>query len=254
MRDPFRLDGRIALVTGGATGIGRAVAIALARAGADVIITVHRSGAAETAAGVQAEGRRFAEIETDLADIEAHEAQALMDSAEEALGAVDILVNNAGIIRRAPAADFAEEDWRAVLAVDLDAVWYLSQAAGRRMLAASGGSVVNIASLLSFQGGIRVPAYTAAKHGVTGITKALANEWAGLGVRVNAIAPGYIATDNTAPLRVDQKRNAQILERIPAGRWGDPDDLGAAAVFLASAAATYIHGHVLVVDGGWLAR
>ena len=167
---------------------------------------------------------------------------------------MQILVNNAGIIRRADAADHSDADWDAVMDVDLDAVWRLSRAAGRRMLAAGHGRIVNIASLLSFQGGIRVPSYTAAKHAVAGLTKALANEWAGEGVAVNAIAPGYIATDNTQALRDDTERNRQILERIPAGRWGDPRDIAGAAVFLASSAADYVHGHVLVVDGGWLAR
>ena len=250
----FALDGMTALVTGGATGIGQAIAVALAEAGADVAVTVNARPADATVAAVEAQGRRAASLACDLSTRDAGAADALLDGVQDRLGPVQILVNNAGIIRRADAADHPDADWDAVMDVDLDAVWRLSRAAGRRMLASGHGRIVNIASLLSFQGGIRVPSYTAAKHAVAGLTKALANEWAGKGVAVNAIAPGYIATDNTRALREDADRNRQILERIPAGRWGDPRDIAGAAVFLASPAANYVHGHVLVVDGGWLAR
>lgn len=253
--DRFSLDGRVALVTGGATGIGQAIAIALAEAGADVAITVRRSGAAETEERVLATGRRFAAFSTDLSSLDPSGAKELLTRVEDELGPVGILINNAGTIKRAAAAEHPADDWREVVSTNLDAVWYLSQAAGKRMLErASGGSIVNIASLLSFQGGINVPGYAAAKHGVAGLTKALANEWAARGVNVNAIAPGYISTNNTEALRNDPERSRQILERIPAGRWGDPADLAAAALYLASPAAAYVHGHVLVVDGGWMGR
>lgn len=244
----------MALVTGGATGIGRAVAGAMAAAGADVAVTAHRRAADGAAQEIAAHGRRHAVLPTDLAAMDASSAAALLDAADEALGSVDILVNNAGIIRRGASADHPEADWRAVLSVNLDAPWFLSQEAGRRMIAGGGGSIVNIASLLSFQGGITVPGYAAAKHGIAGLTKALANEWAPSDVNVNAIAPGYVATENTRALREDEVRAEQILARIPAGRWGDPADIAGAAVFLASPASRYVHGHVLVVDGGWMAR
>lgn len=247
----FSLRGKTALVTGGGTGIGQALARALAAAGADVAVTVHRHDGGGTRGLVEGCGRQYAEIACDLASAD---AQAVLEQAQQALGPVDILVNNAGIIRRAAACDTSDDDWDAVLALNLDAVWRLSRAAGTRMLARGGGKIINIASLLSFQGGIRVPAYTASKHAVVGLTKALANEWSAGQVNVNCIAPGYIATDNTAALRADAERNRQILERIPAGRWGQAEDLAGAAVFLASAASNYVHGHVLAVDGGWLGR
>jgi 2-deoxy-D-gluconate 3-dehydrogenase len=250
----FSLDGRVALVTGAASGIGQAIAIALADAGADVAATAHSRSAADTCTAVRQLGRRAVELPVDLGHLTAAGAAALLDHAEAALGPVDILVNNAGIIRRADAVAFAEADWRAVVATNLDAVWFLSQVAGQRMLARGYGRVIQIASLLSFQGGIRVPAYAAAKHAVAGVTKALANEWAAGGVTVNAIAPGYIETTNTEALRADPKRSADILARIPAGRWGSPADIAGAAVFLASDAAGYVTGQVLAVDGGWLAR
>lgn len=239
----FSLDGKTALVTGANTGIGQAIAIAMARAGAQVICAGRRS-CAETVA--QIEGGR--ELVLDFAD-----PMAARDVfADEK---IDILVNNAGIIRRADATDFSESDWDDVVDVNLKAVFFTCQAFGKAALArGETGRIVNIASLLSFQGGIRVASYTAAKHGVAGITKLLANEWAGKGINVNAIAPGYIETNNTEALRNDPDRNKAILERIPAGRWGEPDDIGEAAVFLASPAAKYIHGAVLNVDGGWLAR
>ena len=211
--------------------------------------------ARETVAEVEALGRRAVALRSDLAALDTEGARALVAEAAEALGGLDVLVNNAGIIRRAPAAEVEEADWRATLAVDLDATWHLCQAAGRRWLEAGRpGRIVNVASLLSFQGGILVPAYTAAKHAVAGVTKALANEWAGRGIGVNAIAPGYFATDVTAGIREDPERARAMLERIPADRWGEPADLEGAVVFLASEASAYVHGVVLPVDGGWLAR
>jgi 2-deoxy-D-gluconate 3-dehydrogenase len=211
-----------------------------------------RSRADETAAVVEAAGRRALLVEADLGTIAP--VQKVVDETLGAFGRIDILVNNAGIIRRAEAADFSEADWDAVIDTNLKSLFFLCQAAGRHMLGQGSGKIVNIASLLSFQGGIRVPSYAAAKSGVAGLTKALANEWAGRGVNVNAIAPGYIATNNTAALQADEARNRQIMERIPAGRWGDPKDIAGAAVFLASPAADYVNGHVLAVDGGWLGR
>jgi len=249
---PFSLHGKVALVTGSATGIGRAIAVALARAGADVAVTVNTTAASATRAEVEATGQRCLEVHVDLT--RPGVTRDLLEAVEGELGALDILVNNAGVIKRANAENYLDEDWSAVLDVNLNAVWRLSRAVGRGMLMRGSGKIINVASLLSFQGGIRVPAYTASKHAVAGLTKALANEWAAHGVNVNAIAPGYIDTDNTAALRADPARSGAILERIPAGRWGQPDDLAGAAVFLASSAADYVHGHVLVVDGGWLAR
>jgi 2-deoxy-D-gluconate 3-dehydrogenase len=250
--DLFRLDGQVALVTGGNKGLGQAMAVALAQAGADVAIVSHSGRGEATMAGVEAAGRRGHSIAADLGRPEA--ALAVVDQTVQAMGRVDILVNNAGIIRRADALDTNLADFTAVLDVNLIGVWALSQAAGRHMQAQGSGKIINIASLLSFQGGIRVPAYTAAKHAVAGLTKALANEWAKHHINVNAIAPGYMATDNTEALRADPERSRQIMERIPAGRWGTPDDLTGAVVFLASRASDYVQGHVLVVDGGWMAR
>jgi 2-dehydro-3-deoxy-D-gluconate 5-dehydrogenase len=250
--DLFRLDGRVALVTGGDKGLGQAMAIALAQAGADVAI-VSRSGEnAATLAQIEAAGRHGLGLTFDLARPES--AAQIVAQTTEQLGRLDILVNNAGTIRRAPAAETLPEDFSAVLDVNLTGLWALTQAAGRVMLAQGSGKIINIASVLSFQGGVRVPAYVASKHAVAGLTKALANEWAAHGINVNAIAPGYMITDNTQALRNDPQRSRQILERIPAERWGTPDDLVGAAVFLASRASDYVHGHVLVVDGGWLAR
>ncbi len=251
--DSFRLDGRVALVTGGNRGLGQACAIALAEAGADIAL-LGRTKPAETNARVAALGRRAVHIPCDLAEAGPAGITTAVDSAFAELGRIDILVNNAGIIRRAPAAEVTEADWKEVLTVDLDSVFQLCQATGSTMLTRGGGKIINVASMLSFQGGVRVPAYAAAKHAVVGLTKALANEWAAFGVNVNAVAPGYMATDNTAPLREDPERSATILGRIPAGRWGTPDDLMGAVVFLASDAARYVHGAVLAVDGGWLAR
>jgi 2-dehydro-3-deoxy-D-gluconate 5-dehydrogenase len=250
--DLFCLQGKVALVTGSARGLGAAIAVALAEAGADVVAN-DRTDPADTVRTIAAlPGRRALGLVADLSDRAASDA--LVAGALDKMGRLDILVNNAGIIRRAAAADYPDEDWDQVIEVNLTAVFRLSRAAGRHMLARGSGKIVNIASLLSFQGGITVPSYTAAKSGVAAITKALANEWAGRGINVNAIAPGYIRTENTRPLAEDPVRSRQISERIPAGRWGEPGDLAGTAVFLASAASDYVNGHVLVVDGGWMAR
>jgi 2-deoxy-D-gluconate 3-dehydrogenase len=251
MAGPFDLSGRVAVVTGANTGLGQAMAVALAAAGAD-IAAVGRTPAVETIEAVRALGRQGEVISADLSTIEP--VQRVVDETREKLGGLDILVNNAGIIRRADAVDFTEADWDAVVDTNLKVAFFLCQAAGRHMIAQGRGKIINIASMLSFQGGIRVPSYTASKSGIAGLTKLLANEWAGRGVNVNAIAPGYFATNNTAALQADNARNQAILERIPAGRWGQPCDIGGAAVFLASTAADYVHGHILAVDGGWLAR
>ena len=247
----FDLTGRRALVTGANTGIGQAIAVALAEAGADIALA-GRSAPDETLALIRAAGRTAVDLRADLSSIVP--VKALIDDAAEALGGLDILVNNAGIIRRNDLADFTESDWDAVVDTNLKTLFFLSQAAARLMTAQGAGKIINIASLLSFQGGIRVPSYTAAKSGVAGLTKAMANELAPAGVQVNAIAPGYIATNNTAALQADETRNRQIMERIPAGRWGSPADIAGAAVFLASGASDYVTGHILGVDGGWLAR
>jgi 2-dehydro-3-deoxy-D-gluconate 5-dehydrogenase len=251
MANPFDLSGRVAVITGANTGIGQGIALALAAAGAD-IAAVGRTPAEETIAKVRDLGRRAEIVSADLSSIEP--VQRVVDEAVDKLGAVDILVNNAGIIRRNDSLDFTEEDWDAVIDTNLKSVFFLCQAAARHMVARGSGKIINIASMLSFQGGIRVPSYTASKSGIAGLTKLLANEWAAKGINVNAIAPGYIATNNTAALQADETRNRSIMERIPAGRWGDPADMGGAAVFLASSAADYVQGHVLAVDGGWLAR
>ena len=250
--DLFRLDGLTALVTGAGTGIGAALARALAAAGANVACHGNRHTPAETAAAVERLGRRALVLSGDLR--ESGTAAALVETTAGAFGGVDILINNAGTIKRAPAVELAEAEWDEVVAVNLSSVFRLCQAAGRRMLARGRGKIINIASLLSFQGGVTVAAYAASKGGVAQLTKALANEWAARGVNVNAIAPGYIHTDNTAALAANETRNRQILERIPAGRWGEPNDLAGAAVFLASRASDYVNGHLLVVDGGWMGR
>jgi 2-deoxy-D-gluconate 3-dehydrogenase len=251
MTNPFDLTGRVAVVTGANTGIGQGIALALAQAGAD-IAAVGRSAATETVEKVRALGRKAEIVSADLSTIEP--VQRVVDETVEKLGGLDILVNNAGIIRRADSVEFTEEDWDAVMDTNLKSVFFLCQAAARHMIANGGGKIINIASMLTFQGGIRVPSYTASKSGVGGLTKLLANEWASKGITVNAIAPGYIATNKTDALQKDEPRNRQIMERIPAGRWGDPADLGGAAVFLASRASDYVQGHILAVDGGWLAR
>jgi 2-deoxy-D-gluconate 3-dehydrogenase len=249
--NPFDLRGQVAAVTGANTGLGRAIAEALAAAGADVAL-IGRSDPVETKAAIHALGRRAHWAQADLGA--KPDFRGIVADATGALGGLHVLVNNAGIIRRANAIDFTEADWDAVLDVNLKAVFFLSQAAARHMIPAGGGRIINIASMLSFQGGIRVPSYTASKSGIAGLTRLLANEWAPHGINVNAIAPGYFATNNTAALQADAKRNAEILARIPAGHWGQPADLGGAAVFLASNAARYVHGIILPVDGGWLAR
>lgn len=251
--DTFDLTGKVALVTGSRRGLGQAIAVGLAEAGADLAL-LDRGDADETAAAVASTGRRVHRIRRDLTTATAEDLAAAVDEAIAELGAVDILVNNAGTIRRAPAAEHPAQDWDDVLAVNLDAVFHLSQAAGRHMLARGSGRIINVASMLSFQGGILVPSYTASKHAVAGLTKALANEWAAQGVTVNAVAPGYMATDNTAPLRADADRAASILQRIPAGRWGTAEDVQGVFVFLASDAAAYVTGAVIPVDGGWLVR
>jgi 2-deoxy-D-gluconate 3-dehydrogenase len=249
--DRFRIDGKIAVVTGANGGIGQGIALALAGAGADVAL-VGRSRPDATAEQIRQLGRRASFVRADLSTIEP--VAGIVEEVAAELGGLDILVNNAGTIRRADAIDFTEADWDEVIDTNLKSAFFLSQAAGRVMIERGRGKIISIASMLSFQGGIRVASYTASKSGLAGLTRLLANEWAGKGINVNAIAPGYIATNNTEALRADSDRNRQILERIPARRWGEPADLGGAAVFLASAASDYVHGHVLAVDGGWLAR
>jgi 2-deoxy-D-gluconate 3-dehydrogenase len=248
----FSLQQKVALVTGANTGLGQGIAIALAQAGAD-IVAVGRSSCADTERDVRALGRAFHAITCDLA--QSNQAGGIVANAIKAAGCVDILVNNAGIIRRADAVDFTEEDWDAALDVNLKTPFFLAQAAAKEMIKSGrGGKIINIASMLSFQGGIRTASYTASKSGIAGITRLLANEWAAKGINVNAIAPGYFSTNNTTALRADEQRNKDILARIPANRWGKPQDIGGTAVFLSSAASDYVHGIVLPVDGGWLAR
>ena len=251
--DRFRIEGKKALVTGASAGLGQAIAIALAEAGADVACHGNSREPDATCAQIEQLGRRALAVKGDLSKPES--PRAIFDETITAFDRIDVLVNNAGTIRRAPAVEYSEEDWTHVLEVNLSSVFRLSQLVGRRLLEQGhSGKIINIASILSFQGGINVPAYTAAKSGVAGLTRALANEWARHRINVNAIAPGYIATDNTAALQRDETRNRQILERIPAGRWGEPADLAGAALFLASPASDYLHGHVMVVDGGWMGR
>lgn len=250
--DLFSLKGKTALVTGSSRGLGAGIALALAEAGAQVALHGSQSVPPTTQKLIAKTGARYVALSADVSDESA--CSRLIEQVVAEFGAIDILVNNAGTIRRAPAADHSMEDWHTVLATNLTSVFRLTQAAGRHMLAQGSGKVINIASMLTFQGGVFVPSYAAAKGGVGQLTKAFANEWAGKGVNVNAIAPGYMETDNTAALRKDPDRSRQILERIPAGRWGLPSDLGGAAVFLASKASNYVHGHILAVDGGWLAR
>jgi 2-deoxy-D-gluconate 3-dehydrogenase len=251
--DAFRLDGSVALVTGASAGLGAAIAVALAEAGADVAAHGNSRSPAQTCAGIERAGRRSLALTADLTDRAA--ADRLVADTLDRFGRIDVLVNNAGAIHRAPAAAVVDADWDRILEINLTSAFRLARAAGLRMIdAGRGGRIVNVASLLSFQGGVTVPAYAAAKGGLAQLTKALANEWAAKRINVNAIAPGYMDTDNTAALRADPVRSRQILERIPAGRWGVPTDVAGAAVFLASPAAEYVHGHVLVVDGGWLGR
>lgn len=251
--DKFKLQNRVALVTGASTGLGAAIAIALAEAGAKVACHGNTRSPEATCERINNAAGTAHAISGDLSLVET--PRHLVAQTLERFGQLDILVNNAGTIRRAPAVEYSEDDWAAVIEVNLSSVFRLSQLAGRQMIESGrGGKIVNIASLLSFQGGITVPAYAASKGGVAQLTKALANEWAKHGVNVNAIAPGYMRTTNTAALQADEVRNRQILERIPAARWGEPEDVAGAAVFLSSAASDYVNGHVLVVDGGWLGR
>lgn len=250
--DNFQLGGRVAIVTGCNTGLGQGMALALAEAGAD-IVGVNVSEPTETKLQVEALGRRFLDLRANLADISGIDG--LIEQAKSLSGRIDILVNNAGIIRREDAIKFSEKDWDDVIDINLKTVFFFSQAVAKQYLAqGSGGKIINVASMLSFQGGVRVPSYTASKSGVMGITRLMANEWAQHGINVNAIAPGYMATNNTAALRADEGRNASILERIPAGRWGQPEDLAGPVVFLASKASDYVNGYTVAVDGGWLAR
>ncbi len=251
--DSFRLDGKAALVSGASRGLGQAMALGLAEAGAD-IAGLDLLPCDETRAQVEALGRRFVQVECNLKEASVAQLNEVVGQIVRDMGRLDILVNNAGIIRRAPALEFSEQDWDDVLHINLKALFFLSQAAARVMADRGGGKIINVASMLSFQGGILVPSYTAAKSGVAGITRALANEWAARRINVNAIAPGYMATDNTAPLRADPQRAPAILSRIPAGRWGEPADLKGVVVFLAAGASDYMHGAIVPVDGGWLTR
>ena len=253
--DAFRLDGKVALVTGASRGLGQAIALGFAEAGADVA-GLDRSGAAsDTGPKIEALGRCFISIHGDLNSASVADLNTAVSRVVQDLGRLDILVNNAGIILRRPAIEYTEADWDAVMQINLKAAFFLSQAAARVMVQqGSGGKIINVASVLSFQGGILVPSYTAAKSGMLGITRALANEWAALGINVNGIAPGYMVTDNTTALRNDEARNAAIVARIPAGRWGKAEELQGAAVFLASSASNYMNGAMISVDGGWLGR
>ncbi len=247
----FDLSGKVALVTGANTGLGQGIALALAEAGAD-IAAAGIVPADETGEKVKALGRRFLNIDANLITIEPVER--IVKETVDGLGGLDILVNNAGLIRRQDAVDFSEKDWDDVMNVNIKGAFFMAQAAGRHMIAQGRGKIINIASMLSFQGGIRVPSYTASKSGIAGITRLLANEWASKGLNINAIAPGYMATDNTAQIRADEAREKAIIDRIPAARWGLPSDLGGTAIFLASTASDYVNGAVIPVDGGWLAR
>jgi len=251
--ESFRLDGKVAVVTGSTRGLGQSAAVALAEAGADLAL-IDRSVATETAQRITDLGRRVHSIELDLIQATPSQLDDAVQSVVQTLGRIDILVNNAGIIRRAPLLEHQASDWDDVLAINLDAVFHLSQAAAKRFAAQGSGKIINVASMLSFQGGILVPGYTASKHAVAGLTKAFANELASHGINVNAIAPGYMATDNTAQIRADEDREKAILGRIPAGRWGTPADLQGPFVFLASSASDYLNGAIIPVDGGWLVR
>jgi len=251
MSNMFDLTGKVALVTGANTGLGQGIALALAEAGAD-IAAAGIVPADETGEKVKALGRRFLNIDANLITIEPVER--IVAETVSGLGGLDILVNNAGLIRRQDAVDFSEKDWDDVMNVNIKGAFFMAQAAGRHMIAQGSGKIINIASMLSFQGGIRVPSYTASKSGIAGITRLLANEWAAKGLNINAIAPGYMATDNTAQIRADPAREKAILDRIPANKWGLPADLGGAAVFLAARASDYVNGAIIPVDGGWLAR
>jgi 2-deoxy-D-gluconate 3-dehydrogenase len=252
--EPFQLTGKVALVTGAARGIGQAIAIGLAEAGADVFV-IDRIACPETLRQIEAVGKKAIAEKRDLADMDEIMALEIISAGMSYLGGIDILVNNAGIIRRAPAVEFSAEDWKEVLDVNLNSAFYLSQAVARHFIEnKKTGKIINVASVLSFQGGLRVSSYAASKSGILGLTRALANEWAALGINVNAIAPGYFITEVTAGIRSDPQRSNAVLERIPAGRWGEMNDIKGPVVFLASAAADYLHGAVIPIDGGWLAR
>ncbi len=248
----FDLTGKVALVTGGAVGLGGGISLGLAKAGADVAIVTSNDRSREVQQQIEAMGRKVHTIVANLMDESALEG--IVQETLSVFGKIDILVNNSGIVRRTPAADHAASDWHDVLNLNLNAAFFLSQLVGREMIKQGSGKIINIASMLSFQGGINVPGYTASKHAIAGVTKALANEWASKGVQVNAIAPGYMSTDNTVALRADEERSAQILVRIPAGRWGTAEDMEGPVVFLASKASNYMSGHILCVDGGWMTR
>ncbi len=250
--DFFKLDGKVAIVTGGNTGLGMAYVEALAAAGADVLVTTFDNNTEEVKNIVQSLGRKIVFVQGDLTKKETRDK--VVSTCLEEFGKIDILVNNAGTIRRAPLLEYKDEDWQAVMDINLNSVYYLSQAVAKVMAKQGYGKIINIASMLSFQGGKFVPPYTASKHGVAGITKAFANELADLNIQVNAIAPGYIKTANTAPIRADKARNQEILSRIPAGRWGEVSDLMGTVVFLSSKASDYLNGHILAIDGGWLVR
>lgn len=250
--DFFSLAGKVAIVTGGNTGLGQAYSVALAKAGADLFVVSHHRDWDETRELIEKEGRRVEFFQADLTNRDM--IRLVVSTCRKVYGKIDILVNNAGTIRRAPLLEYKDEDWDAVMNVNLNAVYFLSQEAAKVMVEQQNGKIINIASMLSFQGGKFIPPYTASKHGVAGLTKAFANELAEYGIQINAIAPGYVETKNTAPIRSDQKRNKEVLSRIPAGYWATPADLMGAVVFLASRASDYMNGHVLAVDGGWLAR
>ena len=251
--DAFKLDGKVAIVTGSERGLGQGMAVALAQAGADIVGVTYPESAPETAAAVQAAGRRYIHVQANLMSLEP--IPRVIDTALKEFGHIDILVNNAGIILRNDSVDFTEKEWDDVMNINIKTMFFMCQAVGRQFIKqGKGGKIINVASMLSFQGGIRVPSYTASKSGVKGVTMLLANEWAKHGICVNAVAPGYMATDNTAALRADEQRSSEILGRIPAGRWGTPQDVGGVVAFLASKAADYVNGYTVAVDGGWLAR
>ncbi len=251
--DTFSLEGKVAIVTGSSRGLGQGMALGLAEAGADIVGVDYSPEDGDTRSKVEAVGKKYHHVTADLTKID--KVSDIVAEAVEVYGHVDILVNNAGIIRREDAIDFSEKDWDDVMNINVKTVFFFSQAVARQFIKqGNGGKIINIASMLSFQGGIRVPSYTASKSGVMGVTRLMANEWAKHNINVNAIAPGYMATDNTAPLRADKERSAEILGRIPADRWGLPSDLSGPIVFLASEAASYVNGYTIAVDGGWLAR
>ena len=250
--DFFSLKGKVAIVTGGNTGLGQAYVVALAKAGADLFVVTYDRAWDETRAMVEAEGRKVEFFQADLTD--RTQVSKTVEECIKVYGKIDILVNNAGTIRRGPLLEYKDEDWDAVMAINIDSVYHLSQDVAKVMVKQGAGKIINIASMLAFQGGKFVPPYTASKHAVAGITKAFANELAAHNIQINALTPGYIKTANTAPIRADEKRNAEILSRIPAERWADPFDLMGAVVFLASKASDYVNGHILAVDGGWLVR